>query len=151
MSQPYRTAILEHARAPHRRGRLPSASHRGCGDNALCGDHLQIELGIEQGSLRDYAFEAEACAIVVATASMLGDALIGMPSAGLPARLDALEADLRRLLGQCEPPPDAILLQRLGELAEFAEMRALPRRHRCVTLALEAMRAALASGMNRGD
>jgi nitrogen fixation NifU-like protein len=139
MSHPYRSSILEHARAPHRRGALAHATHRGCGENALCGDSLSVQLRIEAGRLDDYAFEAEACAIVVATASMLGDALVG----GELSKLDAIEADLRRLLGQAGPEPDAALLARLGSLADLAELRGLPRRHRCATLVFEALRASL--------
>jgi nitrogen fixation protein NifU and related proteins len=98
-----------------------------------------VQLRVEAGRIVDYAFEAEACAIVVATASMLGDALVGHAQ----TKLDVVEADLQRLLGQTSPEPDEALITRLGALADLAEMRALPRRHRCVTLALEAVRAAL--------
>lgn len=139
MPNPYHSAILDHSRTPHRRGALAHPTHCGCGENALCGDSLSVQLRIEAGHIVDYAFEAEACAIVVATASMLGDALVGHA----PTRLEVIEADLRRLLGQTQPEPDEALGARLGELADLAEMRALPRRHRCVTLALEAVRAAL--------
>ncbi|ODU41245.1 iron-sulfur cluster assembly scaffold protein [uncultured Aquimonas sp.] len=139
MSNPYHSAVLDHSRAPHRRGVLAQPTHRGCGENALCGDSLSVQLRVEAGCIVDYAFEAEACAIVVATASMLGDALVGHA----PTRLEAIEADLRRLLGQTQPEPDEALAVRLGALADLAEMRALPRRHRCVTLALEAVGAAL--------
>lgn len=136
---PYRSAILEHNRAPHRRGLLAAPSCRGEGHNALCGDQLTVELALEAGRITDFAFEADACAIVIATASMLGDALVGAE----PAALQQLDSDLRRLLGQAEPAADAAVLQRLGELADLAEMRGLPRRHRCVTLALEATAQAL--------
>ena len=139
MSNPYRSAILEHSRSPHRRGVLVHATHCGCGENALCGDSLSVQLRVEHGRIADYAFEAEACAIVVATASMLGDALVGHAQ----SKLDVLQADLQRLLGQTSPEPDEALINRLGALADLAEMRALPRRHRCVTLALEAVRVAL--------
>lgn len=141
MSNPYHSAILDHSRVPHRLGVLAHPTHCGCGENALCGDHLSVQLHIKAGRIADYAFEAEACAIVVATASMLGDALVGAE----PSALLGVDADLRRLLGQAGPEPDAELLARLGELADLAEMRALPRRHRCVTLALEAAQAALVS------
>ncbi|MFN7784352.1 MAG: iron-sulfur cluster assembly scaffold protein [Lysobacterales bacterium] len=146
MSNPYRSAILDHSRAPHRRGALAQATHCGCGENALCGDSLSVQLCVEAGRIVDYAFEAEACAIVVATASMLGDALVGHA----PTQLEVIEADLRRLLGQIPPEPDEALAVRLGALADLAEMRALPRRHRCVTLALEAVRAALVAS-SRAD
>lgn len=138
---PYADAILSHNRAPHRRGQLDAPTHCGHGDNALCGDSLRIELEVREGRIVDYAFEAEACAIVVATASMLGDALVDKD----PEQLARIESDLRRLLGQQPPEPDAELMQRLGELSALAEMRALPRRHRCVTLALEALRKAFSS------
>lgn len=139
MTNPYHSAILDHSRSPHRRGVLAHATHCACGENALCGDSLSVQLRVEEGRIADYAFEAEACTIVVATASMLGDALVGQAQ----SKLDVLQADLQRLLGQTSPEPDEALITRLGALADLAEMRALTRRHRCVTLALEAVRAAL--------
>lgn len=139
MSHPYRSSILEHARAPHRRGALAHATHRGCGENALCGDSLSVQLRVEDGRVVDFAFEADACAIVVATASMLGDALVNAPAAAL----GEIEQDLLRLLGQRGPEPDQALRERLGALADLVELRALPRRHRCATLPIEALRRAL--------
>lgn len=136
---PYAESILSHNREPRRRGQLDAPTHSGHGENALCGDSLKVELVLRDGHIADYAFEAEACAIVVATASMLGDVLVGAS----PEQLAQIEADLRRLLGQQPPEPDADLLQRLGEFSALAEMRALPRRHRCVTLALQAVHKAL--------
>ncbi|WP_395792332.1 iron-sulfur cluster assembly scaffold protein [Aquimonas sp.] len=149
MPTPYRSAILDHNRAPHRRGRLAHPSHCGCGKNALCGDSLQVELVVTDDTISDYAFEAEACAIVIATASMLGDALVGRSRSDF----DRVADDLRALLTSDAEGADAVaesaaadaLHARLGPLAELEEMRALPRRHRCVTLALEAVRAALST------
>jgi nitrogen fixation NifU-like protein len=147
MPTPYRSTILDHNRAPHRRGRLAHPSHCGRGENALCGDSLQVELVVTDDIFRDYAFEAEACAIVIATASMLGDALVGRSR----SELDRIADDLHALLtmdpgsaqAAAESPAADALRARLGPLAELEEMHALPRRHRCVTLALEAVRAAL--------
>ena len=135
MPHPYRSAILDHNRAPHRRGVLTQPTHCGCGENALCGDRVRVQLRIADGRIVDYAFEAEACAIVVATASMMGDVLLGAK----PATLVSIDADLRRLLEKATHETDVELAERLGVLADLVEMRALPRRHRCVTLVLEAL------------
>ena len=113
----------------------------------MCGDSLRIELALSDDIILDYAFEAEACAIVIATASMLGDALVGRSRSDF----DSIADDLRVLLTSdsasadtaAETPAADALHARLGPLAELEEMRALPRRHRCVTLALEAVRGAL--------
>ncbi len=48
-------------------------------DNPLCGDRLNIDLIVEDGLIRDVAFTGRGCAISQASASMLGDELVGMP------------------------------------------------------------------------
>ena len=46
LSALYSDTVLEHNRAPRNCGPLRSATHRGAGHNASCGDHvtMQVEL-----------------------------------------------------------------------------------------------------------
>jgi nitrogen fixation NifU-like protein len=77
LDQLYQRIILEHNRAPRRRGRLDAATHQARGRDALCGDDILVELRVEAGCIEDAAFSGEACAITTASASMLMDWLVG--------------------------------------------------------------------------
>ena len=58
LSDAYRTVVLDHNRAPRRRGRLPAPTLSARGVNALCGDTLRLELALADGRIADFAFEA---------------------------------------------------------------------------------------------
>jgi nitrogen fixation NifU-like protein len=45
--------------------------------NALCGDRLRMELQVRDGMLADAAFQASACAIATASASLLTERVRG--------------------------------------------------------------------------
>ena len=72
-STPYGPIVIDHFRNPRNKGRLaaPTISHEGT--NPLCGDRVRIELRVEGGVVREARFTANACAICVASASMLTD------------------------------------------------------------------------------
>ncbi len=130
----YREAVVAHNRAPRHFGSLPGATHAGCGANPACGDDLAVRLRVEDGRIAGLAFEGEACAVAIAAASMLGDALIGAEL----RRVAVLRAAFARLLqGGVDDPL-------LGELQALAGLGAHPARQRCAWLSFEAVEAALA-------
>jgi len=131
----YREQLLEHNRVPHRWGDLDVADACAHGRNALCGDELRIEICCNSGRIRDYAFEAEACVITTAVASILGDRVIGMDMAALELLQKAFERILCGSSGQ-EPV--------LGELNAFAELAQFPARRKCARLPLATLVAAMA-------
>jgi nitrogen fixation protein NifU and related proteins len=75
----YRDFILDHYRNPRNFGHLsdPSASAEDL--NPLCGDQIRIELAVEDGIVQDVRFSGKGCAISQASASMLTEAIKGMP------------------------------------------------------------------------
>jgi nitrogen fixation protein NifU and related proteins len=77
MDDLYRDYILEHYRHPHNFGTLdaPTASYEG--SNPLCGDRITMELGIQDGVVREVAFTGRGCAISQASASLLTDEVKG--------------------------------------------------------------------------
>ncbi len=131
----YRRLILQHNQnSPY--ASIPAKADRRCqGHNALCGDRLQIGLQLEHGQIRSIGFEADASAVVVASASMWCALLAGQKA----ALVDELDADFRRLLrgpsGQHEPS--------LGELNVLSALRGYPSRVRSALLPLEAIQGAL--------
>lgn len=74
----YREIILDHAKNPRHAGVLDPADVDYEDHNPLCGDRLHMTLRVDEHNVvTDVAWEGEGCAISQATASMLGDELIG--------------------------------------------------------------------------
>ena len=74
----YRTIVLEHFKRPRNRGPLDDASHSADGANPLCGDRIRIQLRIEGDVVADARFVADACALCIASASLLTEHLRGL-------------------------------------------------------------------------
>ncbi len=79
MDDIYREQILEHARYPHNYGTLEGATCSHEEHNPLCGDRVRIDLLIADGVIADVRFSGRGCAISQASASLLTDAVKGMP------------------------------------------------------------------------
>lgn len=129
----YRDVVLAHNRAPRRFGSLDGATHRAEGVNRSCGDTLAVALRVVDGRIVDLRWSGEASAIVVATASMLGDLVIGAET----ARVAALQDDLAAMLAGAEPAAA------LGPLAALAALRGYKARHKAALLPFATMIAAL--------
>jgi molybdenum cofactor cytidylyltransferase len=76
---PYSALLMEHFRRPRNLGTLPEATIVQEGTNPLCGDRVRIELLVRQGIVHDARFTANACAICVASASMLTELMHKAP------------------------------------------------------------------------
>ena len=79
MGSPYGPVLIEHFRHPRNQGALPNATISEEGANPLCGDRVRIELQLDEGIVRDARFTANACAICVASASMLTELVRNAP------------------------------------------------------------------------
>jgi nitrogen fixation protein NifU and related proteins len=73
MVNPYGPTLIDHFRHPRNRGSLVSPTISQEGTNPLCGDRVRIELRIDGDVVSDARFSANACAVCVASASMLTD------------------------------------------------------------------------------
>lgn len=74
----YRELILDHARNPRHPGILSPADVDHEEHNPLCGDRLRLTLQIDShGIIKNVAWDGEGCAISQATASLLGDEILG--------------------------------------------------------------------------
>ena len=100
----YRELILDHARKPRNFGRLDNATHTAEGINPLCGDKLRLYLIVDADEqVIDAGFEGSGCAISVASASLLTDAVAGMSTADA---INLQQAMTSRLTGSDEDTPD---------------------------------------------
>jgi len=121
----YGEVIADHARNPRNRGALesPDAAHEGV--NPLCGDRVRIELRIRDRRLAALRFQAEACMVSIAAASILGDLLNGVPVEAARKLADAellaaLRTELRPSRVSCALLPVQILRSALEAVADVA-------------------------------
>jgi nitrogen fixation NifU-like protein len=135
----YQEVILDHSRRPRNAGALAGANRAAHGDNPLCGDKLALALRVRAGVVEDVAYEASGCAISVASASLMSEAVKGRP-------VDEAEATFRRFhrLLTAERLPDDV--GDLGKLEVFAGVREFPIRVKCATLPWHTLHAALERG-----
>jgi nitrogen fixation NifU-like protein len=137
----YQETILDHGKHPRRFGRPAEASHRAEGHNPLCGDRLTVWVQLDGDRIRDVRFEGNGCAISMASASMMGEALVGM---SVEQAQRVFEAFHELVAGSGEPGPET-----LGKLVVFSGVREFPVRVKCATLAWHTLRAAIDA--SRGD
>jgi nitrogen fixation protein NifU and related proteins len=80
MDDLYREIIIERYKSPQYRGELDPHDISFEDENPLCGDHLRIDLRVdEQGRVTEAAFSGHGCAISQASADLLLEAVIGRP------------------------------------------------------------------------
>jgi nitrogen fixation NifU-like protein len=132
----YGELVVEHKRAPRNFGTLDSPTHQARGHNPQCGDDLEVQLQVEDGRLRDIRYHGQGCAICVASASMMSEAVKGRTI----SEAEALQQRFRAVLtGQREPES-----AELGKLVSLAGVRRYPARIKCALLGWHALMHALA-------
>ncbi len=73
MNDIYREDLMEHYKNPQNRGKLESPDVEVVKKNPMCGDIITMQANIRHGKLEDIMFDGEACAVCVASASILTD------------------------------------------------------------------------------
>jgi len=132
----YRDVIVDHNRNPRNFGKLQPADAHADGHNPLCGDRLSVYANFDGDRLSDVKFEGTGCAISVASASMLTEAVKGKSKAEVKALFD----DVHALLTQHDANVDPA---RLGKLASLSGVRDFPARVKCASLCWHTLNAAL--------
>jgi nitrogen fixation protein NifU and related proteins len=131
----YQRIVLDHSRQPRNFRRLPDGNREGLGHNRLCGDKVTVYLRVDADRLTAASFEATGCAICIASASLLTEAIAGESITAVTGLAD-------RLLSHFSTSEPGQLLP--GDLAALAGVRAYPSRIRCATLPWQTLRQALA-------
>jgi nitrogen fixation NifU-like protein len=97
----YRATVIEHFRHPRNRAPLPDANRAADGANPLCGDRIRIQLRVVDNTITDARFTADACALCIATASLLTEHVRGVTADAVAS----IGGDwIRASLGS-DPPP----------------------------------------------
>jgi nitrogen fixation NifU-like protein len=132
----YGELVVEHKRAPRNFGTLEAPTHRARGHNPQCGDELEVQLKLDGERVRDIRYRGQGCAICIASASMMSEAVKGRTV----AEAEELQQRFRAVLtGQREPESAA-----LGKLQSLAGVRRYPARIKCALLGWHALMHALA-------
>jgi nitrogen fixation NifU-like protein len=131
----YQEVILDHNRRPRNFHALADASHQAEGYNPLCGDRLTLYLRIDDGVIREVAFEGSGCAISKASASLMTDAVKGRSTADARALVD-------RFQRMVTTSPE-LEVEDLGKLSALAGVREFPVRVKCASLAWHTLKAAM--------
>jgi nitrogen fixation NifU-like protein len=140
LSNLYRDVLLDHSKRPRNLRPLVDATGSAVGHNRLCGDKLRVFVSVDEGVLRDVAFQGVGCAISTASASIMTEALKGLSveqAAELFERFHAL------VTGPHDGDVSPLASADLGKLVAFAGVREYPARVKCATLAWHTLLAAL--------
>ncbi|AMN47616.1 nitrogen fixation protein NifU [Steroidobacter denitrificans] len=132
----YRDVIVDHNRHPRNFGPLIPADTQAEGHNPLCGDRLTVYVNLDDDRIREARFEGSGCAISIASASLLTEAVKNKSRAEVQALFD----DIHRLLTQHDADVD---LASLGKLAALSGVREFPARVKCASLCWHTLNAAL--------
>jgi nitrogen fixation NifU-like protein len=135
MKELYREVILDHNKRPRNFGRLDPHDASAAGHNPLCGDRLNVTLQLDGDRLTDLRFDGQGCAISVASASLMSEAVKGHTR----AEIDALYHDVHGLLTEAGHQPR----QDLGKLLALGGVREFPARVKCASLCWHTLHAAL--------
>ena len=130
----YQELIIDHGTQPRNCCSLADANQSAQGFNPLCGDKVQVFLKINHHTIEKASFTGSGCAISMASASLMTEALIG----NRIENCQQLSQSFQDLLTQENPPP-----AELGKLAALSGVKAYPARVKCATLPWHTLAAAL--------
>jgi len=132
----YQEVIVDHNRSPRNFGELAGADRTVEGYNPLCGDKLNLYVKFDGNRIGDVKFDGSGCAISVASASLMTEALKGRTR----AEAEQIFNEFHELLTARELPED---FEKLDKLAALAGVRDYPTRIKCATLCWHTLHSAL--------
>ena len=134
----YQEVIVDHNRSPRNFGHLEGADKTLQGINPLCGDRLTLYLKTDGDKINDIAFDGSGCAISVASASLMTEA---MKDKSLD-EAESLFNEFHNLI-TTDNEFDA---EQLGKLTALAGVKDYPARVKCASLCWHTLHAVI-----RGD
>ena len=133
----YQEVILRRGRDPVHAGKPAHYDATARGDNPMCGDRVQVFLSYDaDGRITDPRFDARGCAISIASADLMAEAVTGRTRAAARDIFTRFSAMART--GDCQDC-DATL----DMLRPLAGVHEYPSRVKCATLPWHALIAAL--------
>ena len=134
----YQEVIVDHNRSPRNFGKLEDADKTLEGYNPLCGDKLTLYLKTDGEIINDIAFDGSGCAISVASASLMTDAMKGKSL----KEAETLFNEFHNLITTDED----VDTEKLGKLAALAGVKDYPARVKCASLCWHTLHSAIQGG-----
>lgn len=123
----YQEVILDHNKRPRNYGTIEHPSHHAAGHNPLCGDHITVDVVVDDGRISNIAFQGESCAICKASASMMTTSVKGKTR-------EEAEMLIQEFLAMTTGKIAHDDCSHIGRLAVFAGVKDLPTRVKCAIL-----------------
>lgn len=132
----YQQVILEHYKKPRHKGQTDPVHRRQRGHNPSCGDtiELTVQLGEAGDRIELVKFEGEGCAIAMASADLMAEALRGKT---LSEAAEMVQRFQDMMKGEAEFPRELRKLNVMQGVSQF------PVRIKCATLTWHTLKAAL--------
>jgi nitrogen fixation NifU-like protein len=131
----YQAVILDHSRHPRHFGKLAEATSQARGYNPLCGDQLTVYLKLYGDRIAEANFEGKGCALCLASASLMTDAVRDRDKAGA----ERLAGEVQKLC-----TTEGYETEELEALQPLSGVSRFPVRVKCATLPWHTLKAALA-------
>jgi nitrogen fixation NifU-like protein len=77
MDNLFRDELMDIYKNPMNQGLLDDHTHEAEGKNSMCGDHVSLQLRIEDGKISDAKFHGDACSVSVIASALLTEHIIG--------------------------------------------------------------------------
>jgi nitrogen fixation NifU-like protein len=132
----YQQVILEHYKKPRHKGKTTPVHRYQKGHNPSCGDTIELTLQLDGtgNTIEDVKFEGEGCAIAMASADLMADALRGKR---VDEALEMVQRFQNMMKGQGEFPKELRKLNVMQGVSQF------PVRIKCANLTWHTLKAAL--------
>ena len=127
MDDLYREIIIDHYKNPQHKGNLDNSDFSFEDENPLCGDHIQIELRVDDNqNVVDAKFDGHGCAISISAADLLLDTIVGksieeLKKLGKQDVLDLLGIELSPVRLKCALLSLKVLKAAVYELNEASD------------------------------
>lgn len=132
----YQQVIMDHNKRPRNFREIEDANHLAHGNNPLCGDKLVVYVKLKGDVIEDLSFKGSGCAISVASASLMTEALKGKTIEEAEAIYEQVH---KSMLG--EETERGLL----GKLEVLSGVKDFPARVKCATLSWHTVHAAIDS------
>jgi nitrogen fixation NifU-like protein len=132
----YHDVIMQRGRAPKHGKRLAVFDAEARGENPMCGDRVHVFLRRDGDVVAELGFEARGCAISIASADLMAEAVAGQTE----ARIAEIIAEVNKAVrtGVLTDPA-------LAALQPLAAVHEAKSRIKCATLPWGALQSALAA------
>jgi nitrogen fixation NifU-like protein len=132
----YQQVILERYKKPRNRGKTNPVDRSQKGHNPSCGDTIELTLHLSENGerIQDVKFEGEGCAIAMASADLMAEALRGKSTTEALAMVQRFQGMMK---GETEFSQELRKLNVMQGVAQF------PVRIKCANLSWHTLKAAL--------